>query len=159
MWQEYASISEITECASFIWIFFHKINDTAHKNLEVKLDDNCLKIERMEKIISEKDDVIHQLYMKIYENSEEIRKIIEKIKDLEKLESMNAVIESLEKRIGDATDVLEGKWNSIGKNIEETRTKKSYDDKFEKKIYILEKRRLRSDFCEFCDQEFKLGCE
>ena len=57
--------------------------------------------------------------MKIDEHSEEIRKIIEKIKDLE---SMKAVIESLEKRIGDTTDVLE--INSFEKNREETKTKK-----------------------------------
>jgi hypothetical protein len=28
-----------------------------------------------------------------------------------------------------------------------------------RKIYILEKRRLGSDFCDFCDREFKQGCE
>ena len=133
-------------------MFSHKINDTAHKNIEVKLDDNCIKIDNLEKIISEKDDVIHKLSMKIEENSEEIQKINEKLKDLEKSESMNAVIESLEKHIGDKTDVLEDKLNSIEKNIEETKTKQSNDDKFEameKKIYILERRRLGSIFVSF----------
>ena len=143
-------------------MFSHKINDTAHKNIEVKLDDNCIKIDNLEKIISEKDDVIHKLSMKIEENSEEIQKINEKLKDLEKSESMNAVIESLEKRISDKVDALEEKLNSIENDSEDTKTKKSNDDKFEaleKKIYILEKRRLGSDFCEFCDFEFKLGSE
>ena len=37
-----------------------------------------------------------------------------------------------------------------------------YDDKvktLETKIDILDKRRLGSDFCEYCDKEFKSGCE
>jgi hypothetical protein len=143
-------------------MFSHKINDTTQKNLEAKLDANCLKIVTLEKIISEKDDVIHQLSLKIDENSEEIQRIVEKIKDLEKFESMNAVLETLEKRIVDKTNALEEKLNSIVKNREETRNNKSNDDKIvamEKKIYILEKRRLGSDFCEFCDQEFMLGSE
>ena len=87
-----------------------------------------------------------------YENSEEIQKIIEKIKDLEKFESMKAVIESLEKRIGDTTDVLEEKINFIEKTGRRLKQKKSNDDKIEameKKIYILEKRRLGSDFVSF----------
>ena len=37
-----------------------------------------------------------------------------------------------------------------------------FDEKtsvLEKRIYILERRRLGSDFCNYCDMEFKLGCE
>ena len=49
-----------------------------------------------------------------------------------------------------------------GKSNTDTNTNNLYNDKIEsmaRKIYILEKRRLGSDFCDFCDREFKQGCE
>ena len=148
-------------------MFFHEINQTPYKNLEEKLDGNTSKINNLENMVSEKDETIQQLKTKLYENSEDVKKIYEKLKELEKLESVNAdkqakLIESLEKLVSDANDVIEEKINSFLKNSEETMKNNSYDLKIqvmERKIYILDKRRLRSDFCEHCDQEFKLGCQ
>ena len=141
-------------------MFSHEINNTSDTNLETKIDN-------LEKIISEKDDIIKQLTQKIDENSDRVKNIIEKMNDLEKLETINAVkqlkqIETLEKHVNDTSSVLVEKLNAIEKNKKENTTNTLYDEKIksmEMKIYILEKRRLGSDFCEYCSKEFKLGCE
>ena len=62
--------------------------------------------------------------------------------------------------LNDKTSVLHEKLSAIEEKKEESHT--NTDDKLEileKQIYILERRRLGSDFCEYCDLEFKLGCE
>ena len=74
-------------------------------------------------------------------------------------------IENLQKTI----DVLETKITKFLENNDVEKNKEDNDkiDNFnndkieaiERKVYILEKRRLGSDFCDFCDKEFKLGCE
>ena len=76
-------------------MFSHNIKDTSFENLEAKIDN-------LETIISEKDESIKQLTLKIDENSENVERMLEKMNDLEKLESINAVkqskqIETLEK--------------------------------------------------------------
>ena len=41
-------------------------------------------------------------------------------------------------------------------------TSPNKDDKIktlDKRIYVLERRRLGSDFCDFCEMEYKMGCE
>ena len=46
--------------------------------------------------------------------------------------------------------------------MEETASKNYNDDtikKKERRLYILHNRRLGSDFCEHCDEEFNLGYE
>ena len=131
-------------------MFSHEINETPYKNLEEKLDGNTSKINNLENIVSEKDETIQQLKTKLDENSEDVKKIYEKLKELEKLESVNAdkqakLIESLEKLVCDANDVIEEKINSFLKNSEETMKNNSYDLKIqvmERKIYILDKRNL-----------------
>ena len=77
-------------------------------------------------------------------------------KDLQ-IDNLQKTIEVLETKI---TKFIEN--NTIEKNKEDTHTNNLHTDKIEsmdRKIYILEKRRLGSDFCDFCDKEFKLGCE
>ena len=60
----------------------------------------------------------------------------------------------------DKTNVLQEKLTAIEKSKGETYTNNDDEiEKLEKRIYILERRRLGSDFCEYCDMEFKLGCE
>ena len=50
--------------------------------------------------------------------------------------------------------------NNIEKKKEESKTNKDDENEIlEKRIYILQRTRLGSDFCEYCDLEFKLGCE
>ena len=73
------------------------------------------------------------------------------------IEDLQKVIEGLETKI---TKCIEN--NVIEKNDEENHTGKFVNDKIEsmeRKIYILEKRRLGSDFCDFCEKEFMLGSE
>ena len=56
--------------------------------------------------------------------------------------------------------VLKDKITAIEKQKEETNTNKDVTTKtLEKRIYILERQRLGSDFCEYCDMEFMLGSE
>ena len=67
-------------------------------------------------------------------------------------------------------NTFEGKVDEMFKELEnkltikivENNSKNSNDDKnetLERRIYVLEKRRLGSEFCDFCDEEFNLGSE
>ena len=85
----------------------------------------------------------------------EITNFVEKFESLEKqirekdlqIENLQKTIEVLETKI---TECIEK--NPIEKDKEDTHTNNLYNDKIEsmaRKIYILEKRRLGSDFCDF----------
>ena len=89
-----------------------------------------------------------------------------------KIDDMNQKIITL---IGSEKSLLESRLNTLEERVdenirefekkiskEETNSENSKDDKMkamERRLYIMEKRRLGSDFCEFCDEEFKLGSE
>ena len=95
----------------------------------------------------------------------EISNPVDKFNSLEKqIREKDIQIENLQKTI----DVLETKItkflenNDIEKNKKDNQNDNFNNDKIEaieRKVDILEKRRLGSDFCDFCDKEFKLGCE
>ena len=83
-----------------------------------------------------------------------------------KIEEMEIEKSLLESRF----NTLEGKVDEMFKELEnkltikivENNSKHLNDDKnkkMESRIYVLEKRRLGSDFCDFCDEEFNLGSE
>jgi hypothetical protein len=58
--------------------------------------------------------------------------------------------------------VFEEKFRDIEKKFEESITNNLNYEKIntvERKLYVLEKRRLGSDFCDYCELEFKAGCE
>ena len=78
---------------------------------------------------------------------------------------MEARFQALEKGAGDKISLLEEKLSAIEKKNEENEeiiTNNINDDiinKMERKIYILERRRLGADFCEYCEMEFMSGSE
>ena len=83
-----------------------------------------------------------------------------------KIEEMEIEKSLLESRF----NTLEGKVDEMFKELENKLTIKivennskhlNYDKirKWERRIYVLEKRRLGSDSCDFCDEEFNLGSE
>ena len=135
--------------------FSHK-NKINIESTEVK--EFKTKILPMENAAKEKDNLIKalEIEMKIQEK---------KIDDINKniITSIENEKSSLESRI----NTLEEK---VDENIKEFENKLSKDesnpdlndDKIkttERRLYILEKRRLGSDFCDYCDEEFKLGSE
>ena len=102
------------------------------------------------------DEQISNLENKLLERDIHINDYIKKVNEME------VKIETLEKCMGDSTTILGERMGAIEKQIEETNIKNTDDDKivrFEKRIYILEKRRLGSDFCEYCQKEFNSGSE
>ena len=75
---------------------------------------------------------------------------------------MEAKIDTLENLISDKLRVFEEKFRDIEKKFEESITNNLNYEKIntvERKLYVLEKRRLGSDFCDYCELEFKAGCE
>ena len=73
------------------------------------------------------------------------------------LEKETSLLESRLNTFEEKVDDIENKMTT-----EENNSKHKNDDKLkamERKIYVLEKRRLGSDFCDFCDEEFILGSE
>ena len=68
-------------------MFSHEIKNTSETNLEAKIDN-------LEQIISEKDEIIKQLTVKIDKHSDNVKKITEKMNDFDNLESINAVKQS-----------------------------------------------------------------
>ena len=72
---------------------------------------------------------------------------------------MEATIKTLETGIGNATSFIEEKIGAIQKKQEESKTDGDKLNTIERRIYILEKRRLGSDFCVLCEIEFKAGTE
>ena len=63
-----------------------------------------------------------------------------------------AKYENLEKRFSEKTRVLEERINTDNLNDKKRET-------LEKQIYVLDKRRLGPDICEFCYKGFNIGCE
>jgi chromosome segregation ATPase len=90
------------------------------------------KICKLECIIDEKEATLHDLVQRVNE--------------------VEAKLETIEKGFCEKTSVLEESNNTNYQNDEKIKA-------MERQIYILEKRRLGSDFCEFCEKEFKSGCE
>ena len=95
-----------------------------------------VKMSKLESIIAEKDARIYDF--------------------VEKINEMEANIDTLD----NTNTVLKEKLEAIEKEMEETNTKKDDTTKLlEKRIYILERRRLGYDFCDYCEIEFILGSE
>ena len=113
--------------------------------------------------------IIEKKLETLQQNEEELvrkRFFDEKISKLEsiieekdaKIQHFVQQVDQMESTIG----ALEGKLSDLEKNMEVIDTNNSNNkkiDSMERKIYILEKRRLGSDFCDFCDKEFMLGSE
>ena len=84
----------------------------------------------------------------------------DKIKDsVDKLKEMGATIETLQKILSDTSRELQKHINYIVKRKEDTHTNDDKIATIERKLDILEKRRIGSKFCEYCEKEFKSGCE
>ena len=83
----------------------------------------------------------------------------------EKISNLEKIIAGREDQINDLvhkTNEMEVKIDTLEKVIEDLNTKTSADENFktlERRIYVLEKRRLGSDFCDFCEMELKAGSE
>ena len=75
---------------------------------------------------------------------------------------MEDKIDTLENWIIDKSRVIEEKFSDIEKKFEESINNNLNYEKIntvERKMYVLEKRRLGSDFCYYCELEYKAGCE
>ena len=109
--------------------------------------------------IDKKIEVLHQHEDEIITK----REFDDKISKLEQIiAEQGDRIDTLENQISEKSNVLEEKVREIEKKIEESITNNLNDEKsntMERRIYILEKRRLGSDFCDYCEFEFKAGCE
>ena len=146
-----------------------KFNPCAFKHFDNSNSIDMDKYQKENEVIVNKLANIEKEIEKLQQNEEEIvRKRIfdEKILKLEsiiaekdvKIESFVQRIEKMESTI----ETLEGKVFDLEKNKEVVDTTNVYDEKIksmEQKIYILDKRRLGSDFCDYCDKEFMSGCE
>jgi hypothetical protein len=102
----------------------------------------------------------------LHQHEEEIvtkRSIDDKISELEKIIADKDVeIDILENCFNDKITVIEENIIAIEKKMEESPITNQNDERIkslERKIHISDKRRLGSDFCDFCDLEFKSGCE
>ena len=115
-------------------------------------------IEALQKIINDKDEVINQL-------SEKIKVIEDKLFSVEIIEKEDESFKCKEcEFVGKNVKGLNIHMKRIHGpcNSSEDKEETFIDDKInemEKRIYKLEKRRLGSDFCEFCDLEFMSGSE
>ena len=130
-----------------------KENEIILKKL-ADIDKNLKELQQHEKEIIEKrifDEKINKLETIIAEKDEEIQKFVLRVKEME------VTIDTLEKRFSDGTTKIEERLHAFEKKNEESNVDKIKT--MEKRIYVLEKRRLGSDFCDYCDQEFKAGSE
>ena len=100
------------------------------------------KISKLENIIDEKDERIDDL----------VRKICK----------MEATIDTLDNCISDKSSILEEKISDLEKKMEESIINNLNDVRIstvERSVYVFEKRGVGSDFCDYCELEFKAGCE
>ena len=120
---------------------------------------NIESTELTENAAKEKDNIIKALEIEMKIQEKKIEDINEKIIILIENEKS-----SLESRLNTLEERVDENLKEFGNKIsmDETASKNSNDDKIkkmERRLYILEKRRLGSDFCEHCDEEFNLGSE
>jgi hypothetical protein len=126
-----------------------KENENILKEL-ANIDEEIETLNKHEEEIVQKrifEEEINKLKGIINEKDEQMYDLVQRVKDIE------IKNDTLEKSFSDEKTALENK---------KTENDNFYDDKFkalERKIYILEKRRLGSDFCEFFEKEFMSGSE
>jgi uncharacterized coiled-coil protein SlyX len=121
------------------------------------------KILAMEKADKEKDDLIKDLEIKMRMQEKKIEDINNMLITLTEKETSLLELgkrgNSLEEKLDDNFRELE---NKMSKEIENTDVENVHDElikSMDRRIYVLEKRRLGTDFCDYCDFEFKLGSE
>jgi uncharacterized coiled-coil protein SlyX len=93
---------------------------------------------------------------------ESIQNKFERFAKIEKhIFEQESVLNNLEKKVNEMEASMKDKDDIINDLAEKLKARKETTkvDTVEKRIYVLEKRRLGSDLCDFCDEEFKAGCE
>ena len=149
------------EKESFDMEKYKQENENILKKL-ANIDREIKKLQQKEEDIVEKrafDEKISELESIIAVKDTKIEKLKQRV------DVMEDSIQALEKRTDNSFNLIEGKISAIeNKNdkAEETITNNLDDEKMvkmDRRIYILEKRRLGSDFCEYCEMEFMAGSQ
>jgi hypothetical protein len=76
---------------------------------------------------------------------------------VQRVKELEVKFDTLKKRFNDDSPKLEERLHAVEKKNEESNVEMIKT--MEKRIYILEKRRLGSEFCDYCKHEFKAGSE
>ena len=123
------------------------------KDLDAKIVDSEAIIDKLENI-QNKFERYTNMEKQLVDQESLINNLVIKVNAMEaNLMDKNNIINDLAEKlkVGQENEI-----HAFEKKDEEAHAEKF--DKMEKRIYMLEKRRLGSDFCDFCDMEFKAGC-